>query len=438
LPQENLGDTNANIPRIQNLEYFSGKVNNPKICVEVIGRKATNDRVNGLSGFLNQASRLGKRRGNMTLKQMLEEMLSTKASDLHLRIGVKPTLRIDGILRLISEEPLTPQEMEEITNQILNEDQKKRFLQRNELDLALSVSKMGRFRINFYRQRGTVGIAIRSVNTIIPSFEELNLPLVLKNLADHRRGLIILTGTTGSGKSTTLASMIDHINTTRSENILTIEDPIEYIHRNKKSIICQREIGMDTESFVTALRHAFRQDPDVILVGEIRDLETMSIALTASDTGHLVMTTLHTLNAVETVNRIISFFPPHQHQQIRLLLSATLKAIVCQRLLPRCDGPGRVPAVEVLVNTGAVREYIIDPLKTPLILELIESGSIQYGMQSFDQSIMDIYKKGMISYEEALLQATNPSDFELRIKGITGASDRGWHEFEKTTAKKGF
>ncbi|KPK76699.1 MAG: hypothetical protein AMJ89_03735 [candidate division Zixibacteria bacterium SM23_73] len=372
----------------------------------------------------------------MTLKQMLEEVLSTKASDLHIRIGVRPTLRIDGVLRPIGEEHLTPQHMEEIMNQILSEDQKKRFLQRNELDLALSISKMGRFRINFYRQRGTVSIAIRAVNTIIPSFEELNLPVVIKKLSDQRRGLIILTGTTGCGKSTTLAAMIDHINSTRPENILTIEDPIEYIHRNKKSIISQREIGGDTESFVTALRHAFRQDPDVILIGEIRDLETMSIALTASDTGHLVLTTLHTLNALETVNRIISFFPPHQHQQIRLLLAATLKAIICQRLLPRCDGPGRVPAVEVLVNTGLVGEYIVDPLKTTLIPELVESGAIQYGMQSFDQSIMDLYKKGMISYEEALIQATNPSDFELRVKGITGASDRGWGEFEKATQKK--
>ena len=372
----------------------------------------------------------------MTLKQMLEQMLSTKASDLHIRIGVRPTLRIDGMLRTIAEEPVSPQEMEEIMNQILNEDQKKRFLQRSELDLALSVSKMGRFRINFYRQRGTAGVAIRAVNTIIPSFEELNLPPVLKNLADHRRGLIILTGTTGSGKSTTLASMIDHINSTRGENILTIEDPIEYIHRNKKSIVSQREVGADTESFIAALRHAFRQDPDVILVGEIRDLETMSITLTAADTGHLVLTTLHTLNAVETVNRIISFFPPHQHQQIRLLLAATLRAIICQRLLPRSDCPGRVPAVEVLVNTGLVSEYVVDPLKTSLIPELIESGAIQYGMQSFDQSIMDLYKKEMISYEEALLQATNPSDFELRVKGITGASDRGWDEFQKAAQKK--
>ncbi len=371
----------------------------------------------------------------MNLKQMLEEMLSAKASDLHLRIGVKPCLRIDGTLRTIADEPVSLQNMEEVMKQILTDEQQKRFTQRNELDLALSVSKMGRFRINLYRQRGTVGIAIRAVNTIIPSFEELNLPPVLKKLADNRRGLIILTGTTGSGKSTTLATMIDHINSTRSENVLTVEDPIEYIHRNKKSIIAQREVGGDTESFVTALRHALRQDPDVILVGEIRDLETMSIALTAADTGHLVLTTLHTLNAVETVNRIISFFPPHQHQQIRLLLSATLKGIICQRLLPRCDTTGRVPAVEVLINTGAIREYLIDPLRTPLILELIESGNVQYGMQSFDQSIMNLYKRGLISYEEALVQATNMDDFELRIKGIVGAADRGWHEFERVSQK---
>jgi twitching motility protein PilT len=371
----------------------------------------------------------------MTLKQMLEEMLSSKASDLHLRVGVKPYLRTDGVLRSIADEPITPQSMEEMMKQILTEEQEKRFSQRNELDLALSVSKMGRFRINFYRQRGTVGVAIRSVNTVIPSFEELNLPPVLKKLAENRRGLIILTGTTGSGKSTTLATMIDHINSTRGENILTVEDPIEYIHRNKKSIVAQREVGGDTESFVTALRHALRQDPDVILIGEIRDLETMAIALTAADTGHLVLTTLHTLNSVETVNRIISFFPPHQHQQIRLLLAATLKGIVCQRLLPRCDAPGRVPAVEVLVGTGLVKEYLVDPVKTPLIVELIESGAIQYGMQSFDQSIMNIYKKGMISYEEALTQATNADDFELRVKGIVGAADRGWQEYERTVEK---
>ncbi|HVP37506.1 MAG TPA: type IV pilus twitching motility protein PilT [Terriglobales bacterium] len=372
----------------------------------------------------------------MNLKQMLAEVLAKKASDLHLRVGVKPTIRVDGALISLETDSLTQQDMDEIMGQILTEEQKGRFLKRNELDLALSISKMGRFRINFYRQRGTVGIALRTVHTLVPTFEELNLPKVCRELANNRRGMIILTGTTGSGKSTTLASMIEHINNNRSDNILTIEDPMEYIHKDQKSIICQREVGGDTESFVTALRHALRQDPDVILVGEIRDFETMSIALTAADTGHLVLTTLHTLNAIETINRIISFFPPHQHQQIRLLLAATLKAIVCQRLLPRSDGPGRVPAVEVLVSTALVREYIIDPMKTPLIIELIESGNIQYGMQSFDQSIMHLYKDGFISYEEAMQQCSNPDDFELRVKGITGAADRGWHEFEQARKKK--
>jgi twitching motility protein PilT len=372
----------------------------------------------------------------MNLKQMLAEVLARKASDLHLRVGVKPTIRIDGALLSLECENLTQADMDETMSQILTEEQKERFLKKNELDLALSISKMGRFRINFYRQRGTVGIALRTVHTLVPSFEELNLPKILKDLANNRRGIIILTGTTGSGKSTTLASMIEHINSTRSENILTVEDPIEYIHKDRRSIICQREVGGDTENFVTALRHALRQDPDVILVGEIRDYETMSIAVTAADTGHLVLTTLHTLNAIETLNRIISFYPPHQHQQIRLLLAATLKAIVCQRLLPRADGPGRIPAVEVLVSTALVREYIIDPMKTPLIIELIESGNIQYGMQSFDQSIMQLYKDGYISYDEAIQQCTNPDDFELRVKGITGAADRGWTEFEQARKKK--
>lgn len=370
----------------------------------------------------------------MNLKEFLSEMIAKQASDLHLRVGLKPMIRVDGKLQPIDTEILNLDHMNQIMDQILNPEQKSVFLKRRELDLALSVSKMGRFRVNFYRQRGTSGVAIRLVRSDILPFEELNLPPVLKKLANERRGLIIVTGTTGSGKSTTLAAIIDNINRTRSENILTIEDPIEYIFRDKSSIISQREVGGDTASFISALRQAFRQDPDVIFIGEIRDIETMSIALTAADTGHLVLTTLHTLNAVETISRIISFYPPHQHQQIRLLLSATLKAVVCQRLIPRSDGPGRVPAVEVLVSTASVREYISDTNKTPLIPELIESGAIQYGMQSFDQSIMDFFKKGIISYEEAMNQATNPDDFDLKLKGITGASERGWEEFKQ--AKK--
>ena len=360
----------------------------------------------------------------MNLKQMLVEMLNRKSSDLHIRVGVRPQLRVNGRLEQMAAEPVTIDLMDQIVSQILNDKQRERFQAKNEMDLALSVAKLGRFRINIYKQRGTIGIAIRAVNTVVPSFEELNLPPVMRKLTQERRGLIVITGTTGSGKSTTLASMIEEMNETRSDNILVIEDPIEYIYRDKKSIISQREVGADTESFASALRSAFRQDPDVILIGEVRDLETMSIALTAADTGHLVLTTLHTLNVVETITRIISFFPPHQQQQIRLLLAGTLKAIVCQRLVPRADMPGRVPACEVMIGTGAVRDCIVQPDKTMNISELIEMGHIQYGMQTFDQSIMRHYKNGLISFEDAMANASNPDDFDLRLKGISGTSDR--------------
>ena len=358
---------------------------------------------------------------------MLVEMLNRKASDLHVRVGVRPHLRVNSKLEQIATDPVTIDLMDQIVSQILNEKQRERFFRKNEMDLALSVAKLGRFRINLFRQRGTIGIAIRAVNTMVPSFEELNLSEAIKKLAGVRRGLIIITGTTGSGKSTTLAALIEEINSHRTDNILTVEDPIEYIYRDKKSIISQREVGGDTETFVTALRHAFRQDPDVILIGEVRDLETMSIALTAADTGHLVLTTLHTLNVVETITRIISFFPPHQHHQIRLLLAGTLKAIVCQRLLSRGDMPGRVPALEIMINSGAIKECIMDQDKTIEIHELMEQGAVQYGMQTFDQSIMKLYKRGMITFEEAMNHATNPDDFDLRVKGITGTSER-WQD----------
>jgi twitching motility protein PilT len=370
----------------------------------------------------------------MNLKQMLVEMLNRKASDLHVRVGIRPHIRVNGRLEQISSDPLSMDEMESIVGQILNETQQERFRRKNEMDLALSVAKLGRFRINLYRQRGTTGIAIRAVNTIVPGFEELNLPSVLRDLSKEKRGLICVTGTTGSGKSTTLASMIESMNESRVDSILTVEDPIEYIYRDKKCIVSQREVGADTESFSTALRHALRQDPDIIMIGEIRDIETMSIALTAADTGHLVLTTLHTLNAVETISRIISFFPPHQHQQIRLLLAGTLKAIVGQRLLARNDIPGRVPALEILVNSAAVRDAILDPDKVVTVHDLIEQGG-QYGMRSFDQSIMELYRKGMISFEEAMNQCSNPDDFDLRVKGITGASDR-WGADEDKAAQQ--
>jgi twitching motility protein PilT len=372
--------------------------------------------------------------GQMNLKQMLTEMQKRKSSDLHLRVGIRPFLRTNGVLEHIETDPVTVETMQTVISQILNEEQQKKFIKRNELDLALSVAKLGRFRINLFRQRGTSGIAIRAVNTKIPSFEELHLPDAVRDLSELRRGLVIITGTTGSGKSTTLAAVIEEMNTNRQANILTIEDPIEYIFRDKKSIIAQREVGGDTENFATALRHAFRQDPDIILIGEIRDLETMSIALTAADTGHLVLTTLHTLNTMETISRIISFFPPHQHQQIRLLLGGTLEAIACQRLLTRHDMPGRVPALEIMINTAAIHDCLIDPEKFNNIPDLVETGGSQYGMQSFDQSIMRLYKQGLISYEEALSNASNPDDFDLRIKGVVGAADR-WDMDQKASSE---
>ncbi len=370
----------------------------------------------------------------MTLKQMLVEMLNRRASDLHVRVGVRPRLRVNGILEQIATDPITIDSMEQIVGQILNEKQLERFNRKNEMDLALSVAKLGRFRINMYRQRGTSGIAIRAVNTTVPSFEELNLPPVIKKLSGENRGMIIITGTTGSGKSTTLAAVIEEMNANRPLNILTVEDPIEYIYRDKKAIISQREVGGDTETFASALRHAFRQDPDVILIGEVRDLETMSIALTAADTGHLVLTTLHTLNVVETITRIISFFPPHQHHQIRLLLAGTLKAICCQRLLTRADTPGRVPGLEIMVNSGAIKECIMNESRTIDIPELMAQGGPQYGMQTFDQAIMKLYKNGMISFEEAMANASNPDDFDLRLRGITGAADR-WGDAGQGEAK---
>lgn len=360
----------------------------------------------------------------MTLKQLLTEMLKYKASDLHIRVNVRPHLRIDGNLQQLPCDAVTAEEMDSYVSQMLNDAQEERFARKMELDLALSVVKLGRFRINLYRQRGTVGIAIRAVNDVIPSMAELNLPPVVEKIANERRGLVLVTGVTGSGKSTTMASMLEYMNETRNENIITIEDPIEFVYRDKNCIISQREVGGDTETFPAALRHAFRQDPDVILIGEIRDIETMSIALTAADTGHLVLTTLHTLNAVETISRMINFFPPHQHQQIRLLLAGTLQAIICQRLLKRCDEPGRIPACEVLLNTGAIRECLLDEAKTYDIKGLIEDGLTQYGMQSFDQSIMQHYRDNIIDYDEACNNATNADDFDMRVKGITGASDR--------------
>jgi twitching motility protein PilT len=282
------------------------------------------------------------------------------------------------------------------------------------------------------QQRGAVGLVLRVIPARILTVRELMLPPVLERICEERRGLILCTGTTGSGKSTSLAAMIDFINSQRCEHIITIEDPIEFLHRDKKSIVNQREVEVDTRSFAAALRSALRQDPDVILVGEMRDYETIETAITAAETGHLVLSTLHTLDATETVNRIISVFPPHQQKQIRLQLSGVLKAVMSMRLVPRADGHGRVPAVEVMITTPFIRDCVINKDKTKLIHEAIAAGVSQYGMQTFDQSIFSLYKKELITYDEALRRATNPDEFKLKIQGIQSSSDMAAEEMEKT------
>src|SRR5512144_2049765 len=368
----------------------------------------------------------------MNLNELLKTTAERKASDLHLKVGTAPILRINGRLMPIETEKRTTQE-EALTTalSIMNNVQKARFKEKNELDMAYAVPGLGRFRVNVFQQRGSVGMVFRMVPGKIANFEDLMLPPILQKIASEQRGLILVTGTTGSGKSTTLAAMIDFINTSRTANIITIEDPIEFLHRDKKSIVNQREIGSDTFTFGDALRSALRQDPDVILVGEMRDFETISIALTAAETGHLVLSTLHTLDAAETINRVISVFPPYQQKQVRMQLASVIKGIVSQRLVSPADGKGRVPAVEVMLGTMSVREAIINEQKTRMIPGIISSGMVHYGMQTFDQSLLTLYKKGLITYEEALMTATNADDFALKVKGIQSTSDIAMEEDEK-------
>jgi twitching motility protein PilT len=363
---------------------------------------------------------------SMNVESLLKEMVLRNASDLHLRVGGQPAFRINGELYRLQNERIVPEQMEQFILDLMDRNQKSAFDENHELDFAIGIRNIGRFRVNAFKQRGTSALAIRAIVGIVPAFEQLGLPEVIRDLSLRKRGLILVTGTTGSGKSTTLASMIDHINEHTSSNIVTIEDPIEFLYKDKKSIISQREVSSDTTGFTTALRSAFRQDPDVILVGEIRDQETMSIGLTAADTGHLVLSTLHTMNAVETINRIVSFFPPHQHQQVRLMLSSTLVAIITLRLLARKDGKGRVPACEIMVNNATVRELLTQPENTHMIDTSIREGYTQYGSQSFDQSILRLYQDDLISYETALRAASNPDDFELKVRGVEGSSDRSW------------
>ncbi len=369
----------------------------------------------------------------MELKEILKVAVKGGASDIHLKMGLPPLFRVDGALVPLRDgERITLEEIKAMAFSMMNPVQKARFEEQREADLAYGIAGLGRFRVNVFQQRGAIGIVLRVIPFGVKTVEELNLPAVVKTISQEHRGLILVTGTTGSGKSTTLAAMIEQINSERTSHIMTIEDPIEFLIRDRRSIVNQREIGVDTHSFANALRGALRQDPDVILVGEMRDFETIETALTAAETGHLVMSTLHTLDATETINRIISVFPPYQQKQVRLQLSTVLKAVISQRLVPRADGKGRVPALEILVSTGLVRELIADKDRTKELSDAINKGYTTYGMQSFDQSLMQLVKEGLVTYEEALKNVSNPDDFALRYRGIDSTSDSVWEDFQGT------
>ncbi len=367
----------------------------------------------------------------MELNEILQVALRGGASDIHLKAGLPPMFRVDGsLVPLKDARRLPPEEISRMAFGIMNDYQKEKFKAQNELDLAYGVPGLGRFRVNVFQQRGTIGVVLRVIPFKIMGIEQLLLPKVLEKIAGEQRGLVLVTGTTGSGKSTTLAAMVDHINSNETCHIMTIEDPIEFLIRDKRSIVNQREVGVDTLSFAQALKSALRQDPDVILVGEMRDLETIETALTAAETGHLVLSTLHTLDATETIARIVSAFPPHQQKQVRLQLGSVLRGVVSQRLVPRADGKGRVAAVEVLVCNSRVREMIEDKDRTKEISQAISQSYTTYGMQTFDQSLMMLFKQTIITYEEALRQCSNPDDFALRVSGISATSDAQWDHFE--------
>jgi twitching motility protein PilT len=370
----------------------------------------------------------------MHVNDLLKVAVERGASDLHLKAGGYPMMRVRGGLAPLSQERLSHEDMAAILETVIPAESREKFKEVHEMDLAYSVAGLGRFRCNAFQQRGSLGMSLRVIPMRVMTIQELLLPPVLRTIALSERGLVLVTGTTGSGKSTTLASMIDEINTTQTVNIMTIEDPIEYLHRDKRSILCQREVGTDTSSFAQALRSALRQDPDVILVGEMRDFETIETAITAAETGHLVFSTLHTLDATETINRIIAVFPPHQQQQIRIQLSNVIKAVVSQRLLPRADGRGRVPAVEVMIATPFIRDCILDRDRTNQIRGAIAQGTSQYGMQTFDQSIFFLYEQGLVAAEEALRWASSPDEFKLRMQGITTTSDAARDEMARAGA----
>ena len=369
----------------------------------------------------------------MHVNDLLKVAVEMSASDLHLKVGSYPMMRVRGALMPVNEtKKLDHEDVVAMSAAVMSTPQRQKFKDAQEVDLAYSVPGLGRFRCNVFQQRGTIGLVLRVIPMQIRTVDELGLPIVFKKIAEEERGLVLVTGTTGSGKSTSLAAMIDHVNKTRSAHIMTVEDPIEFLHRDIQSIVNQREVSVDTRSFGQALRSALRQDPDVILVGEMRDFETIETGLLAAETGHLVFSTLHTLDATETINRIIAVFPPHQQKQIRLQLASVLKAVISQRLMPKIDGNGRVPAVEVMISTPFIRDCIINKDKTKLIHEAIAAGVSQYGMQTFDQSIFQLYKKELITYDEALRRASNPDEFKLKIQGIQSTSDLAAEEMEKT------
>jgi twitching motility protein PilT len=359
----------------------------------------------------------GKERARMDVNELLRYAVERGASDLHLKVGNVPFIRVDGALEPTRFDVLTAEDTESFAKVLMTDKKQLAFGVTNEADLGYTLTGVGRFRVNVFRQRSMVGLAIRRVRSEVPTFEELRLPGVMTRLSDSPRGLVLITGPTGTGKTTTIASMIGHINQTRRAHIVTIEDPIEVVHDDALSIIQQREIGIDTDSYASALRHVIRQDPDVIFVGEIRDPESALSAIQAAETGHLVISTLHTMDCMETINRLLDLFPASQQKEVRTSFAGSLRGIVSQRLVSRADGKGRVPAVEVLVNTGRVFDRIVDPDATDEIVDIIAEGEF-YGMQTFDQALVQLVREGLVANVDARRIASSPHDFDLQLHGV--------------------